>query len=87
MHTDLVKLDMALIRNIDKDKGRRAIARGIIQVCRELSMQVIAEGIETYEELNTLGELGVELFQGYYFARPTFQALAVVPPELYDRRG
>ena len=66
VHTDLVKLDMALIRNIDKDKGRRAIARGIIQVCRELSMQVIAEGIETYEELNTLGELGVELFQGYY---------------------
>ena len=87
VHTDLVKLDMALIRNIDKDKGRRAIARGIIQVCRELSMQVIAEGIETYEELNTLGELGVELFQGYYFARPAFQALAVVPPESYDRRG
>ena len=87
VNTDLVKLDMALIRNIDKDKGRRAIARGIIQVCRELSMQVIAEGIETYEELNTLGELGVELFQGYYFAKPAFQALAIVPPESYDRRG
>ena len=87
VNTDLVKLDMALIRNIDKDKGRRAIARGIIQVCRELSMQVIAEGIETYEELDTLGELGVELFQGYYFARPAFQALAIVPAESYDRRG
>ena len=47
----------------------------------------LAEGIETYEELNTLGELGVELFQGYYFAKPAFQALAIVPPESYDRRG
>ena len=83
VQTDLVKLDMALIRNIDKDRGRRAIAKGIIQVCRELSMKVIAEGIETYEELNTLRELGVDLFQGYYFARPAFQALAAVPSELY----
>ena len=78
---------MALIRHIDKDKGRRAIAKGIIQVCRELSMEVIAEGIETYEELGTLRELGVELFQGFYFARPAFRALATVPAELYGRSG
>ncbi len=54
-------------------------------MCRELSMEVIAEGIETYEELGTLRELGVELFQGYYFARPAFRAMATVPAELYGR--
>ncbi len=85
VHTDLVKLDMALIRHIDKDRGRHAITRGIMQVCRDLSMRVIAEGVETYEELSTLRELGVELMQGFYFARPAFQALATVPPDLFHR--
>lgn len=83
IQTDLVKLDMALVRNIDQDKGRRAIIRGVIQVCHELEMQVIAEGIETLEEAKTLRDLGVELFQGYYFARPAFQALAEIAPEAY----
>lgn len=80
---DIVKLDMALIRNIDKDKVRRAIVRGIVQVCGEISIRVIAEGIETHDEMATLRDLGIELFQGFYFARPAFQALATVPPEVY----
>lgn len=82
IQTDLVKLDMALIRHIEKDRGRQAIVKGIMQVCNELSMRVIAEGIETYEELATLQGFGVQLCQGYYFAKPAFQALAMVPPEL-----
>jgi len=53
-------------------------------VCHELSITVIAEGVETYAELETLKSFGVELFQGYYFAKPAFQALAVVPPDLFD---
>jgi EAL domain-containing protein (putative c-di-GMP-specific phosphodiesterase class I) len=83
--TDLVKLDMALIRNIGRDKSRRAIVKGIIGVCYELSIQVIAEGIETVEELNVLRSFGVELFQGYHFARPAFQSLANVPPEAFSQ--
>lgn len=83
LQTDLVKLDMALIRNIDVDKGRRAIVKGIIQVCQELSCRIIAEGVETYEELSVLRDLGVELFQGYYFAKPGFQNLPTVPEECF----
>lgn len=82
---DLVKLDMALIRNIDKDKGRQAITKGVLQVCRDLAIQVIAEGIETHGELSTLQSLGVELFQGYYFARPAFRSLANVAPDAYGQ--
>lgn len=73
---NIVRLDMALIRTIDSDRGRRAITKGIIQVCGDLSMQVIAEGIETGAEMEVLRDLGVEFFQGYYFARPAFRALA-----------
>jgi EAL domain-containing protein (putative c-di-GMP-specific phosphodiesterase class I) len=76
--TDLVKLDMGLIRNIDQNKGRQAIVKGIVQVCNELEIKVIAEGVETYEELSILQSFGIELFQGYYFAKPKFQGLATL---------
>lgn len=76
IQTDLIKLDMALIRQVDQDKVRQAIVKGIVLVCRELSIEVIAEGIETYEELSVLKDFGIELFQGYYFARPAFRSLA-----------
>jgi EAL domain-containing protein (putative c-di-GMP-specific phosphodiesterase class I) len=76
--TDLVKLDMGLIRQIDQDKNRQAIVRGIIQVCNELNIKIIAEGVETYGELMTLRSFGIELYQGFYFARPEFQNLAKI---------
>lgn len=74
-HPDFIKLDMALIRNIDKDKGRQAIVKGIIQVCRDLSIEPIAEGIETIEELNVLQQFDIQLFQGFYFAKPSFRSI------------
>jgi len=87
IQTDLVKLDMALIRHIEKDKNRQTIVKGIIQVCRELSIQVIAEGVETYEELRILQDYGVELLQGYYFAKPAFQSLANLSQDTFARYG
>jgi EAL domain-containing protein (putative c-di-GMP-specific phosphodiesterase class I) len=77
----LIKIDMALTRNIDKDHVRRAIVFAILTACRELGIRVIAEGVETREECLTLADEGVELFQGYLFARPQFEQLPIVPPE------
>lgn len=85
LQPDLIKLDMALVRHINADKNRQAIVKGILQVCRELSIEVIAEGIEAYEELSTLREFGIELFQGYLLAKPTFRALTPVPPEVFAK--
>ncbi len=51
-------------------------------MCRDLDVEVIAEGIETYEELSQVRDLGIELVQGFYLARPAFQALAAVPSRL-----
>jgi len=75
---DIIKLDMALTRNVDHDRARRAIVAGVLQTCRDLDITVIAEGVETIEELRTLRELGVELIQGYLLGRPAFEQLMPV---------
>lgn len=74
------------LRDIDKRRSSQIIVRGIIQVCNELGMTVVAEGIETYEEFAALQDMGVELFQGYYFARPAFQSLATITEECFLAR-
>ncbi|TGD95039.1 EAL domain-containing protein [Methylobacterium nonmethylotrophicum] len=75
---DLIKLDMELIRGIASSPARQAIVSGVIAIARALGVAVIAEGIETPEELAALREAGITLFQGYLFARPAVAAL----PEL-----
>ena len=75
---DIVKLDMELIRGIDADRVRRALVRSVVTACEELGVIVLGEGIETEGESATLRELGVDLQQGYHFARPGFEALPAV---------
>ncbi len=72
---DYIKLDMALIRGVDACRTRQVIISSIVTMCHELGVTVIAEGIETTGELKTLGELGIELMQGFLLARPAFEAL------------
>lgn len=67
---DFVKLDMSLIRGIDSHHLRRQVVRAMLELCRELKIQVIAEGVETLAEHKTLLSLGAELLQGYLYARP-----------------
>ncbi|WP_431067150.1 EAL domain-containing protein [Methylotuvimicrobium sp.] len=86
IQTDIIKLDMALIRHIDQDRNRQAIVKAILQLCSELSIIPLAEGIETYEELRVLQSFGLELFQGYYFAKPAFQSLAALTPNAFAGR-
>lgn len=81
VHPDYVKLDMVLIRAIDTDRRRRAIARGIVSMCEEMDITVIAEGVETRAELQALSDLGIRLFQGWYFAAAALEASAAIPPE------
>lgn len=81
---DYIKLDRQLISKIDRDIRKRAIVKGIIQVCRELDVGLIAEGIETASEYRTLRDVGIHLQQGYYFARPVFETLPEVDAALLD---
>lgn len=73
---DLIKLDMDLIRGIDASHSRQAIVRGVTEICRELDIRLIAEGIETLDECLCLADQGIELMQGYLFSKPLFGACA-----------
>jgi len=72
-----IKLDKRLVRGIQRSTPMQAIARAILQVCRDLGIQLIAEGTESEGEYQWLRDQGVELFQGYLFAHPGFESLPV----------
>ncbi|WP_235937737.1 EAL domain-containing protein [Marinobacter caseinilyticus] len=72
---DLLKLDMALIRNIDLEPNKQAVVNGIITMMEQLGGRIIAEGVETEAEYGWLRSRGIELFQGYLFAKPGFETL------------
>jgi EAL domain-containing protein (putative c-di-GMP-specific phosphodiesterase class I) len=72
---DLIKLDMALISDIDQDSVQQILAEASLQMCRKLHIRVIAEGIETTDQLDALRDMGVEPFQGYLFAKSGFETL------------
>lgn len=67
---DMVKMDISLTRDIDSDQRRRALASALISFAAEIDTTIVAEGIETQAELETLLELGVRHGQGFYLARP-----------------
>jgi EAL domain-containing protein (putative c-di-GMP-specific phosphodiesterase class I) len=70
LDTDFVKLDMSLVRDIEKHQMKQQLIRSVTQLCREQGTQVIGEGVETEAEAETLVELGCDLLQGYLIARP-----------------
>jgi EAL domain-containing protein (putative c-di-GMP-specific phosphodiesterase class I) len=67
---DFVKLDMSLIRNIDKDSARRALAGALASFAMEIGADVIAEGIQTEEEMRSLRSLDVRYGQGVFLGPP-----------------
>jgi EAL domain-containing protein (putative c-di-GMP-specific phosphodiesterase class I) len=71
LEPDFVKLDIALIHGVDQEPRKRSVVRGMAQLCtRDLGIRVVCEGVETAAERDTLAEDGLDLFQGYLFARP-----------------
>ena len=68
---DLIKLDMSLIRDIDKDSAKRALALALIGFARGIDCEIVAEGVETDAEFTTIKILGAQNAQGYFLGRPT----------------
>ena len=79
-----IKIDRALIDCVDQSKSRQAIIKGIVLTCSLLDIGVLAEGVERAEEFIWLREQGIDLYQGYYFARPGFEHLPEVDPALFE---
>lgn len=69
-HPDYLKIDMELVRDIDKDYMKYALVKGLVEIAKNTSMKVLAEGIETEAELKALINLNVDYGQGYLIGRP-----------------
>jgi EAL domain-containing protein (putative c-di-GMP-specific phosphodiesterase class I) len=70
LRPDIVKVDTSLTRNIDGDRAKRALTSALVSFGEEMDIAIVAEGIETREELDELVALGVPFGQGFYLARP-----------------
>jgi EAL domain-containing protein (putative c-di-GMP-specific phosphodiesterase class I) len=81
--TDIIKLDMDLVRNVGSDHARQSIIKHCLNMFADLNVTPLAEGIETYEEYVWLKNAGIELMQGYLFAKPGFESLPTVDPSVY----
>lgn len=70
IQVDVLKIDMAFLRKAKDESRSKKILQMIISLSRQLDMPVITEGVETAEQVRFLTEMGCDMFQGYYFARP-----------------
>lgn len=77
LQTDVIKLDMELVRGIDTSLPRRMIVEGLLAMFARMGITAVAEGIETIAEYEALRGMGVRFMQGYLFARPGFKTLPI----------
>lgn len=70
LEPEIVKLDMTLVRAVDTSPVKRRLIESMVSLSRSLSMQVVAEGIETSDELTVIRELGCDFGQGYCLGKP-----------------
>ena len=71
LEPEIVKLDMSLIRDLNRHATKRRVVGAIATLVRELGGQVVAEGVETEAERDAAAECGVDLMQGWLYARAT----------------
>jgi EAL domain-containing protein (putative c-di-GMP-specific phosphodiesterase class I) len=70
LEPDIVKLDMTLVRDVEKSPTKAKLIQSLCGVCRDLGVSVVAEGIETVSERDCVIDLGCDLLQGFLLARP-----------------
>lgn len=76
---DVLKLDKSLVEDVARNSKAKTVVESIVSICKHLDIQVIAEGIETKEQLEFLQSCGVELVQGFLFSKP-------IPVEEYEKK-
>jgi EAL domain-containing protein (putative c-di-GMP-specific phosphodiesterase class I) len=70
LEPEFVKLDMSLVRDVHQSEAKQKIIGSMVSLCHEMGKVIVAEGVENREERDALVELGCDLLQGYFFARP-----------------
>jgi EAL domain-containing protein (putative c-di-GMP-specific phosphodiesterase class I) len=72
----IVKIDRSLIEAMDRSKNGKLGLEGVVTMFRHMSTQLVAEGVETADQVSRVQEMGIDFIQGYYYSRP-------VPPEAF----
>lgn len=70
---DIIKIDQSLIRDLSSEKRARKLIKGLIEMMHSIDLIVVAEGVETMIEVETLSNLNCDELQGYFYSRPTDQ--------------
>jgi len=78
LEPDIVKLDILLAHRVDEEPKKQDLIRSMREICRELDVEFITEGVETTPQREMLVQLGCDLFQGYIFGKP---ARRIEPPQ------
>jgi diguanylate cyclase (GGDEF)-like protein len=73
---NVLKIDRSFIESLNEAEGTRPIVDAVLSMAHTLGLRVVAEGVETAEQLDTLRQSGCDLIQGYYFSRPVRAAVA-----------
>ncbi len=81
VHPDIIKLDRSLIEAIDHDIEKQRLLSALVPFANQMGYKIVAEGVETYDELMTLAANGIELVQGYYFAKPARLSKFLTKPQ------
>lgn len=74
---DIVKIDMGIVQGVHADEDKRAIISNLISFCKSKGTKIIAEGVETSEDLKAIFELGVDFVQGYYTGKPNIEIMDI----------
>jgi EAL domain-containing protein (putative c-di-GMP-specific phosphodiesterase class I) len=82
LEPEIVKLDMSLIRDLDRYPAKRRVVLAIAALCRDLGSRVVAEGVETEAERVACVDAGIDLLQGYLFAKPQRGFISIVRDQL-----
>ncbi len=86
LRPDTIKIERAIVAGCDQDATRRAILANILNLGRDIGIDVVLEGVERVEEVEALRAIGGRFMQGFYFGRPAFEAMvpdsAICWPEM-----
>ena len=75
MNADIVKLDISFVHGVDTDKDKQTLIQNLISYAKQRGIAVLAEGVETRDEMRTLIRFGVDYLQGYYLGQPQYQPM------------
>jgi EAL domain-containing protein (putative c-di-GMP-specific phosphodiesterase class I) len=70
LRPDVVKIDLSIVQDIHRDDVKRQLVAAMVDLCRSMNVDVVAEGVQSEDERSALLDLGCQLFQGFLFARP-----------------